>query len=45
MIERVNGVNQGYQQFKGEFLACYDPVICKDVVGMKLDMIKGYKIE
>ena len=43
MIERVNRVNQDYQQFKGEFLASYDPMICKDVLGMKLDMIKGYK--
>lgn len=32
-----------YQQFKGEFLASYDPMICKDVLGMKLDVIKGYK--
>jgi len=39
MENKVNNSNQDFSKFKGQFIAIHEPVINKDMLTFKLDMI------
>lgn len=43
MFQRISSINSSYSKYKGEFIACSEPVINKDLLAMKLDRVVKYQ--